>query len=54
MVMQRISLVMIEISLSDTPGIRVYCDRKDVPDGRQILPGVPRMRFENGWYHCRY
>ena len=34
MVMQRISLSdEIEISLSDTPGIRVYCDRKDVPDG---------------------
>jgi 4-diphosphocytidyl-2-C-methyl-D-erythritol kinase len=34
MVMQRIALSdEIEISLSDTPGIRVYCDRGDVPDG---------------------
>lgn len=34
MVMQRIALSdEIEISLSDTPGIRVYCDREDVPDG---------------------
>jgi 4-diphosphocytidyl-2-C-methyl-D-erythritol kinase len=34
MVMQRIALSdEIEISLSETPGIRVYCDRKDVPDG---------------------
>jgi 4-diphosphocytidyl-2-C-methyl-D-erythritol kinase len=34
MVMQRIALSdEIEISLSDTPGIRVYCDRQDVPDG---------------------
>jgi len=34
MVMQRIALSdEIEISLSDTPGIRVYCDHADVPDG---------------------
>lgn len=34
MVMQRIALSdEIEISLSETPGIRVYCDRGDVPDG---------------------
>lgn len=34
MVMQRIALSdEVEISLSDTPGIRVYCDRGDVPDG---------------------
>jgi len=34
MIMQRIDLSdEVEISLSDTPGIRVYCDRGDVPDG---------------------
>ncbi len=34
MVMQRIALCdEIEITLSETPGIRVRCDREDVPDG---------------------
>lgn len=34
MVMQRIALSdEIEVSLSDTHGIRVYCDRGEVPDG---------------------
>lgn len=34
MVMQRIALAdEIELSLSETPGIRVRCDREEVPDG---------------------